>query len=174
MIVDIALPRVAQVGGNIKGRVPEDSPLWLSRSAAQLAGAGSAAGYTDTLRRSLSLNSNFTTPSTRAKSVSSLARRTFLPGWNLVPRWRRMMLPAITFSPPNFLTPRYCGLLVRPFLLEPTPFLCAMTASADLHVGNLHFGELLAVAGLLAVVLAALELEDVDLLFLAVAHDLAD
>src|SRR5687768_12653584 len=85
-----------------------------------------------------------------------------------------MMLPASTRSPPNFLTPRYCGLLVRPFLLEPTPFLCAMTASADLHVGNLHFGELLAVAGLPAVVLAALELEDVDLLFLAVAHDLAD
>jgi hypothetical protein len=42
-----------------------------------------------------------------------------------LPFWRTMMLPAMTSSDPNFLTPRYCALESRPFLVEPVPFLCA-------------------------------------------------
>src|SRR5215813_7517370 len=36
------------------------------------------------------------------------------------------MLPPITCSPPNFLRPNRCAAESRPFLDEPTPFLCAM------------------------------------------------
>ena len=43
----------------------------------------------------------------------------------MLPRWRMMMLPVTTCSPPYFLTPRYLGLESRPFLVEPVPFLCA-------------------------------------------------
>ena len=55
--------------------------------------------------------------------VKSLPKPTLRPGCTLVPHWRTMMLPARTISPPNFLIPRYCGLLSRPFREEPTPFL---------------------------------------------------
>jgi len=88
--------------------------------------ACASTGYTEIFFRSLSFHSNFTTPSTSANSVSFVAFRTFLPGWNFVPFCVTRMLPARTFSPPYFLMPRYCGLLVRPLRLEPTPFLCAM------------------------------------------------
>jgi hypothetical protein len=47
-------------------------------------------------------------------------------GWILVPRWRTMMPPARTTSPPYFLTPRRFALESRPLLDEPPPFLCAM------------------------------------------------
>src|SRR5215211_6064734 len=70
--------------------------------------------------------------------------------------------------------PRYWGLLVRPFRLEPTPFLCAMCASAEGDVGNADLGELLPMPGLAAVVLPPLELEHVDLGLLAHAHDFGD
>ena len=43
----------------------------------------------------------------------------------MLPRWRMMMLPVETTSPPYFFTPRYWGLESRPFLVEPVPFLCA-------------------------------------------------
>src|ERR1051326_5493071 len=79
------------------------------------------------------------------------------------------MLPADTRSPPNFFTPRYWGLLVRPFLEEPTPFLCAME-SPDLHAGDPDLGEFRPMPRLPAIVLPALELEDVDLLPLDAAH----
>src|SRR5678815_2359735 len=82
-----------------------------------------------------------------------------------------MMFPAMTRSPPKCLTPRYWGLLVRPFLEEPTPFLCAM-ALPDLHVGDPNIRELGPVPGLAPNVLAALESEDVDLLTLGVPNDL--
>src|SRR5690348_10286086 len=82
------------------------------------------------------------------------------------------MLPATTCSPPYRLTPRYWGLLVRPFRLEPTPFLCAMGASAESEIGDADFGVLLPMPGLPAIVLPPLELEDVDLGFLAHADDL--
>src|SRR6266545_6967790 len=68
--------------------------------------------------------------------------------------------------------PRYWGLLVRPFRLEPTPFLCAMGASAERDVGDADLGELLPMSGLAAVVLPPLELEHVDLGLFAHAHDL--
>src|SRR5690606_22061861 len=72
---------------------------------------------------------NWTLPSTSANSVWSRPRPTPAPGWNWVPRWRTMMLPASTAWPPNTFTPRYFGLESRPLREEPTPFLCAMTGS---------------------------------------------
>ena len=33
---------------------------------------------------------------------------------------------AVITSPPYAFTPRYCGLLSRPFLVLPWPFLCAI------------------------------------------------
>src|SRR6185295_1062255 len=68
--------------------------------------------------------------------------------------------------------PRYWGLLVRPLRLEPTPFLCAMGASAERDVGDADLGELLPMSGLAAIVLAPLELDDVDLGLLAHPDDL--
>src|SRR5206468_2356020 len=47
-----------------------------------------------------------------------------------------------------------------------------MLSSADLHVGDLHFSELLAMPGLAAIPRAAGEAEYAHLLILAVAHDL--
>src|SRR5919202_6599606 len=86
-----------------------------------------------------------------------------------------MMLPARTRSPPNFLTPRYFGLLSRPFREEPTPFLCAMVSfpSAQADVVDAYFGEALPVPLLAGVVLPPLELENHDLLAAPVSHDLA-
>src|SRR5690606_21534731 len=72
---------------------------------------------------------NSTLPSTSANSAWSRPRPTPLPGWNWVPRWRTMILPASTAWPPYSFTPRYFGLESRPLREEPTPFLCAMTAS---------------------------------------------
>src|SRR4051812_15662468 len=82
------------------------------------------------------------------------------------------MLPATTCSPPKRLMPRYFGLLVRPLRLEPTPFLCAICASAERDVGDADLGVLLPMPGLAAIVLPPLELEDVDLGLLAPAHHL--
>src|SRR5205809_5524592 len=48
------------------------------------------------------------------------------PGWNFVPRCRTMMLPGMTISPPNFLTPRRRPGLSRPLRDEPPAFLCAI------------------------------------------------
>src|SRR5579862_5354672 len=48
------------------------------------------------------------------------------PGWNLVPRWRTMMLPGMTISPPNFLTPSRRPALSRPLREDPPAFLCAI------------------------------------------------
>src|SRR6185369_11445975 len=73
------------------------------------------------------LSSNLTTPSINAKSVSSFPRPTLLPGFHFVPRCRAMMLPPSTCWPPNFFSPNRCDCESRPFLDEPTPFLCAIT-----------------------------------------------
>src|SRR6266566_6358266 len=105
-------------------------------------------------------------------SVSFEARRTFFPGWNLVPRWITMIVPARTNSPPNRFTPRYFGFESRPLREEPTPFLCAIRSSADLHVGDLDLGEILPVPSVTAIARAAREPEDPNLLALAVPHDL--
>ena len=45
--------------------------------------------------------SNATLPSTSANKVQSRPVPTLLPATNLVPRWRTMMLPAVTNSPPK-------------------------------------------------------------------------
>ena len=52
-----------------------------------------------------------------------------------LPRWRMMMLPVATGSPPYFLTPRYLGLESRPFLVEPVPFLCAASTEKPKRTG---------------------------------------
>src|SRR3990172_4693766 len=72
---------------------------------------------------------NKTTPDTLAKRVSSLPRPTFLPGRNLVPRWRTRIEPPLTVSPPNAFTPSRWELLSRPFRELPWPFLCAISPS---------------------------------------------
>src|SRR5689334_13002296 len=94
-------------------------PRSLSLRIDQVVGAG----YTLTCIRFLSLCSNFTWPLTTLNSESLDARRTFVPGWNLVPRCITMMLPAVTNSPPKRFTPRYFGWESRPLREEPTPFL---------------------------------------------------
>src|SRR5215212_12050576 len=73
------------------------------------------------------LSSNLTMPSTSAKSVSSLPRPTFLPGFHFVPRWRARMFPPSTRSPPNFFNPSRCAFESRPLRDDPTPFLCAIS-----------------------------------------------
>src|SRR6058998_3277778 len=82
------------------------------------------------------------------------------------------MFPARTNSPPKRFTPRYCALELRPLREEPTPFLCAMVPSADLHVLDSHFRERLAVAGMPPEARAAREPVNLDLFVLAVPHDL--
>src|SRR5258708_3317182 len=62
-----------------------------------------------------------------AKSVSSLPRPTFRPGFTRVPRCRTMIVPPGTICPPNALNPSRCGFESRPFREVPCPFLCAMS-----------------------------------------------
>lgn len=86
-----------------------------------------AAGTTETIRLSSLLVVKITVPSTKAKMVWSLPIPTPLPGWNDVPLWRRIMLPAFAGCPPNILTPSLLLCDSLPFFELPTPFLCAMT-----------------------------------------------
>src|SRR6516164_11006669 len=97
---------------------------------------------------------------------------TCVPGWNLVPRWRTMMWPGTTISPPNFLTPSRRPRLSRPLRDEPPAFLCAIghsflmprparTGTSDL--GNPKHGLVLAMPFLAPVVLPPLLFEDDDL-----------
>src|SRR5690606_17102313 len=51
---------------------------------------------------------------------------TFAPGCHFVPRWRTIMLPATTRSPPNFFTPRRLDSESRPLRDDPPAFLCAI------------------------------------------------
>src|SRR5512132_47752 len=67
-------------------------------------------------------------PSASANRVWSRPRPTPAPGWKRVPRWRTMMLPGITSSPPNFLTPSRCPGLSRPLRELPPAFLCAIVS----------------------------------------------
>src|SRR5690606_12487632 len=98
--------------------------------AAPGAASNQASATTLTVRRlAAPLTENSTLPSTSANRVWSRPRPTPAPGWNWVPRWRTMMLPASTAWPPKIFTPRYFGLESRPLREEPTPFLCAMTDS---------------------------------------------
>jgi hypothetical protein len=79
------------------------SPLKFIGAGLVLRGGGSA--FTFTRRLFLS---KATLPSTSAKSVQSRPVPTFLPAMNLLPRWRTMMLPAVTASPPTFSRPAVC------------------------------------------------------------------
>src|SRR6476619_6979705 len=110
-----------------------------------------------------------TEPGSRANSVSSPPRPTLMPGWKCVPRWRTMISPAFTTSPPKRFTPRRCALESRPLRVELAPFLCAMSSSPRevlcrlLDAGDLDARELLTVALALLVAGLVLELLDVDL-----------
>src|ERR671911_2341419 len=112
-------------------------------------------------------------PADRANSVSSPPRPTPRPGWNLVPRWRTRISPALTAWPPKRFTPRRCALESRPLRELDAPFLCAMSASALRDVADHDVGEGLTVPLTLMVARLALELVDADLRALAVADDLA-
>src|SRR6202000_1565322 len=95
------------------------------------------------------LSPNWTLPSTRANSVSSPPRPTLTPGWNLVPRWRIRISPALTTWPPKRLTPSRWALESRPLRELDAPFLCAIVDQLpDLlgDPGDLDAGQLLTVA----------------------------
>ena len=101
-----------------------------------------------------------------------------MPGWNCVPRWRTMMLPASIGLAAVDLHAEVFRVGVAAVAREPTPFLCAMTAVSLLLVatgdaGDFDFGVVLPMAHLLAMVLAAAELDDADLVGAAVALTLA-
>src|SRR6185312_5877746 len=113
---------------------------------------------------------NTTLPSTFANSVWSVPVPTFRPARTGVPRWRMMMFPARTRSPPKRFTPSRLEWESRPFLVLPPAFLCAMSASARADVRHLDLGERLAVVLLPQVVLAAPKLHDGNLGPLAVAN----
>src|SRR4051812_43455345 len=128
---------------------------------------------------------NSTLPSTSANNVSSPPRPTPVPGWKWVPRWRTMISPALTSWPPYRFTPRRWALLSRPFLLDPRPFLCAMTSSYPRSLlgrgaggagrvdrGHLDLRVVLPVSLTLAVAGLVLELQDVDLGTLGGSEDL--
>src|ERR1700712_4409718 len=106
---------------------------------------------------------NFTAPSVSAKSVSSPPMPTFLPGWNLVPRWRTMIVPAWIWVPPNTFTPRRCALESRPLRVEPPPFVFDMVWSALRDGGDLDDVVVLPVPIPAALVGAPLVRESVDL-----------
>src|SRR5260221_8579278 len=118
-------------------------PSWerslSDRSYAWLSLAACAIGITCTNLRPSLPSRNATQPSVSANKVWSLPRPTFEPGCHLVPRWRTMMLPARTDSPPNFFTPRRLLSLSRPLRDEPPAFLCAIA-------GYFAFGVFLAAA----------------------------
>src|SRR5437762_9919528 len=101
-----------------------------------------------------------------------------------------MMLPGITISPPNFLTPSRLPALSRPLRDEPPAFLCAILnllrrrllrrrcpgaapwrrcfLPAQPDLGDLQHGLMLAMAVLAPVILPPLFLEDDDLVGAAV------
>src|SRR3954470_15721421 len=118
-------------------------------------------------------NPKVTAPGTRANRVSSLPRPTPRPGWKWVPRWRTMISPALTTSPPKRFTPSRWALESRPLREDEAPFLCAMSASALRDVADHDVGQRLTVPLPLVVAGLVLELVDADLRALAVADDLA-
>src|SRR5580698_10247177 len=117
---------------------------------------------------------NCTAPADSANRVSSLPRPTFTPGWKCVPRWRRMISPALTTWPPKRLTPSRWALESRPFRVDEAPFLCAMSLLLPgLDGSDLDLGVLLAVTLPHPVAGLVLVLQDVDLRGLDLGDDLA-
>src|SRR3954454_11189285 len=93
------------------------------------------------------------------------------PGRKRVPRWRTMISPPVTAWPANTFTPRRLAFESRPLRLEPSPFLCAMSAlPADL--GDADARQLLAVARAALVAPLGLELEHAQLRPALVRDDL--
>src|SRR4051812_529605 len=60
------------------------------------------------------------------------------PGRNRVPRWRTMIIPALTSWPSKILTPSIFGFESRPLREEPRPFLCAILVLRLLLRGRLR------------------------------------
>src|SRR5580704_426452 len=94
--------------------------------------AASVIGRTDTNTRPLVLVRNSTFPLINANKVWSLPTPTFLPGCHLVPRWRAIMFPASTASPPKIFSPRRWPAESRPLREDPPAFLCAITGLRNL------------------------------------------
>src|SRR5712691_1086092 len=101
--------------------------------------------------------SKATLPSTSANNVQSRPVPTLLPAKNLVPRWRTMMLPAVTNSPPKHFTPNRLLTLSRPLRTLPCPFLCAIHLCLDLR--DFDPGQFLPVSYGAMVAFPALHLE---------------
>src|SRR5580658_5471944 len=80
-------------------------------------------GSTDTKTRPLALVRNSILPLIFANNVWSLPTPTLRPGCHLVPRWRAMMLPATTSSPPKILIPSRWPPESRPLREDPPAFL---------------------------------------------------
>src|SRR5258706_406147 len=57
---------------------------------------------------------------------------TLAPACHLVPRWRAMMLPGTTTSPPNCFSPRRRPAESRPLREDPPAFLCAIVSLQNL------------------------------------------
>ena len=60
------------------------------------------------------------------QNTHTLTMPTLFPGWNFVPLCLTMMFPGMTYSPPNFFTPKYFGFESLPFLLVPPAFFVAV------------------------------------------------
>ena len=131
------------------------------RLTAQGEGGSSKPGTMSTSLRPLRWP-NCTVPSARANSVSSLPRPTFSPGWKRVPRWRTMIVPAVTSVPLETLTPSRWAVESRPLREEAAPFFFDM-CSALRDRGDLDRRVLLTVAPPLPVVRLRLVGEAVDL-----------
>src|ERR1700754_4894318 len=117
---------------------------------------------------------NSTAPGAVANRVSSPPRPTLTPGWKWVPRWRTMISPALTTSPPNRLTPSRWAAESRPLRELEAPFLCAMCSLPYLlDAGDLEHRQLLAVPLPLVIAGLVLELVDADLGPLGVLEHLA-
>src|SRR6476620_1752762 len=111
---------------------------------------------------------NFTTPVAVANRVSSLPLPTFSPGWNRVPRWRTMIVPACTSVPLKTFTPSRCAFESRPLRDEAAPFFFDMAqllllSARRRDVEDLDDREVLTVAVAAPVVALGLVDESVDL-----------
>src|SRR3989338_5269552 len=100
---------------------------------------------------------------------------TFSPGWNSVPRWRTIMLPALINSPPYLLMPSRFECESRPLLVLPPPFFDAMlSAPYEKLRGNpvdADLGVVLTMTLIFLIVLAAAHLEDAYLVAAAMRHN---
>src|SRR5262245_25682079 len=95
------------------------------------------------------------------------------PGWNLVPRWRIRISPALTRWPPNRFTPSRWAAESRPFRELDAPFLCAIARLLPARdADDLDLRQRLTVPLPLVVAGLVLELVNPDLGALGVRHEL--